>query len=369
MAGSGAAKYPVWLLNPQGQVIKLLDRFIKLKYVLATNGIGVANIQLNPSFDMSMVQEDSQLMIYRQLPGQQKYRDGDAVWLVRDWDWIMSQRGQEQIGLVGYSANEILDRAIVAYAAGTSQAKKSSTPVDNLIKALVRDNLGSLATDADRDKSDYLLVEADLGLGPSTSKSMSWRQLLPTVQELAGDAANLGTPVYFDVIRRPGDSQLFTLATWAGHRGVDRTGDNRVILSVRNGTLSEIKWQYSTIDERNYIYVGGQNQKSDRIIVEVESDRANLSPMARRELFVDARNSTKAGLQSDGEAAINKYRPTETFTTKIRDTKAIRFGRDYNYGDIIIVDIGRRVVNVRVDAVEVEVSRGQESIKAQLKVV
>ncbi len=368
---NGAAFYSIWLLSPIGKRIKLIERFTQLKYTLATNGIGVLKLVLLPSFPLNYVQEDCQLLVYRQLPGAAKYRDGDAVWLIRDWEWGISQRGEESIILLAYSASEILDRAIVAYAAGTAQASKSSLATDDMVKALVRENLGSLATDSDRDRSAYLLVDADVSLGPTTSKSMSWRKLLPTLRDLVQDAEGAGPPMYFDVVRRAGES-LFTFATYTGQRGVDHgsTSGNRVILSVRNGTLSEVKWQYATRDERNYMYVGGQGQESDRVVTEVlDSERQNISPFGRREMFVDARNTSQAGLTSEGEAALRKYRPRETFVAEIRDTRALRFGREYGYGAVVVADHRVRSLDVRVDAIEVSVERGRESIRAQLRAV
>ncbi len=366
-----AANYSIWLLSPTGKRIKLIDRFTRLKYTLATNGVGVAKLVLPPSFPLEIVQEDCQLLIYRQFPGRPKYRDGDAVWFIRDWEWSIAQNGRESITLLAYSASEILDRAIVAYAAGSAQATKSSLAIDDMIKALVRENLGSLATDSDRDKSAYLLIESDTSLGPTTTKSMPWRKMLPTMRDLAQDAEGAGTPVYFDVIRRAGES-LFTFATYAGQRGVDHGSASgaRVILSVRQGTLSEVRWRYATRDERNYIYVGGQSQESTRTIVEVqEADRQDISPFGRREKFVDARSTEVASLAAEGEAALRKYRPLETFTTKIRDSQTIRFGREYGYGSIVVADLIHRSVDVRIDAIEVSVGQGKENIKAQLRAV
>lgn len=366
-----AADYSIWLLNPTGKRIKLIDRFIRLKYTLATNGIGVAQLVLPPTFPLEIVQEDCQLLIYRQFPGRPKYRDGDAVWFIRDWEWGIAQSGRESITLLAYSASEILDRAIVAYAAGSAQSTKTSLATDDMIKALVRENLGSLATDTDRDKSTYLLIDADTSLGPTTTKSMSWRKLLPTLRDLAQDAEESGTAVYFDVVRKAGDS-LFTFSTYAGQRGVDHgsTSGKRVILSVRSGTLSEVKWRFATRGERNYIYVGGKEQEANRVIVEVEdADRQNISPFGRREKFVDAKNTAAASLTAEGEAALRKYRPLETFATQIRDTQAVRFGREYGYGSIVVADLTRRSLDVRIDAIEISIGRGKERKKAQLRAV
>lgn len=362
--------YSIWLSTPTGQRIALIDRFNRLQYTLTANGIGVMKIDLGPAFDLDLVQEDSRLDVYRQVPGGARYRDGEATWLIRDWDQLLDSQGRESIVLLAYTASELLDRAIVAYASGSSQARKSSVALDDLIKALVRENLGSLATDTDRDLSTWLLVEADASAGPTSSKSMAWRQLLPTLRELAQDADDLGTPVFFDVVR-PGDGDTFTLQTYTGQRGADhgQESDKPVVLSPRNGTLGEVRFSTQTSNERNVIYVGGQGEESDRTVVTAtDADRISRSPFNRREYFVDARNTLDAGLEAEGQAALKHFRSRKIFAGRIRDTQAVRYGREYNFGDRLVGEFKRQVVDVRLDAVEVMVEGGLEEIWAELRV-
>ncbi len=363
--------YSVWLVTPTGERIKLLDRLVWLSYIVTVNQVGVARVGVPASFPLeSFIQEDTRLEIWRRVPGAGKYIDANTVWLVRDWDETLAQSGEETITIVAYSSDELLDRRIVAYASGTAQAKKGPDYIDDMMKELVAENLGASATDSDRDISDWLSIAADLSAGPQTSMSMAWRQLLPTLRELAQEADDQGSPVFFGVTYDAMSGGL-TFETRVSQWGVDHSGDDsRLVLSPGNGTLSDVTRSFLSSGERNYVYVGGKGQGADRMIVEQEVlARTGLSPFNRREVFIDKRNSGEPDvLGAEAGAAIRKHRPQETFTAKIRDTQAIRYGRDYGFGDRILAEFRGRTAAARLDSVEVSMERGRENISATLRV-
>lgn len=362
--------YSIWLKTPGGKRIALIERFTRLQYTLAANQVGVAKLDLPPSFNLAAVQEDSQLEIYRQVPGGTRYLEGETVWLIRDWEEMIDQQGYEGITLLAYTANEQLDRPIVAYASGSSQASKSDEEIDNMMKALVRENFGALATDPDRDFSAYLGVEADTSAGPESSKAVAWRQLLAVLRELAQDADDKGSPVFFDVIKEPGGNSL-RFVTFSGQRGTNhgKEAGQRVILSPRSGTLSEVRRSYQTSQERNLIYVGGQGEGSEREVITVsDTARIGVSPTNRREYFADARNTeAAAGLTAEGQATLKNFRVREVFSAKLRDSQAVKYGREYKFGDRLVMEFKNRVVEVRLDAVEVTMDRGVETIRCELR--
>jgi hypothetical protein len=369
---SGPTLYSVWLLSPTRIPIALIDRVIRLQLTLTTNTIGVAQLTLPATFPISWIQEDSGLLIWRKVPGGQKYVEGETAWLIRDWDQILTERGEQLISLLAYTANEQLDRAIVDYAASTAYASKTDY-IDDMMKALIRENLGSLATDSDRDFSSWLTVEDDASAGPSRSKAFSWRNVYAVLRELAQDADDQGNPVFFDVVHVPGQ-QTFEFRTYIGQRGIDlsSTGAKQVVLSPRNGTLSNVRRSYVSSVERNAVTVGGKGEGEDREVERATDDtRIAISPINRRELFVDARNTAEgdtAALQAEAATALKNHRPRETFSAKIRDTQAIRYGREYGFGCRVIAELLGRTVDCRLDSVTILVERGNEDIRAELRV-
>ncbi len=362
------ADYSIVLATAYGQRIKLLTQTQRITYTLTVNQIGAAQIDVT-GLNSSLFQEDSRLEIWRQVPGGRKYLEGDTCWFIRDWDNTTTRRGSTYTRLIAYSANYILDAPIVAYKSQTSYATKADY-ADDLIKAIIRENLGSSATDTDRDLSAYISVDADTSDGPSTAKSFSFRNVLATLREIAQDADGNGTPLFFGLTYNP-DTGLFTFSTRTQQWGVDHTesGLGRVVLSTRNGTLSEVTRGYISSGERNYIYVGGQGQESERNVVEVEdSVRIGVSPFNRRELFINASNTNDADeLMAEGDAALKSYRPIEVLSAKTRDTESIRYGREYKFGDRVVTEHNGRTVGARVDSVQVRVERGREDISVELR--
>jgi len=363
--------YSVWVRTPTGTRIKLADRFVRLQYTLTANQIGLAKLDLPSSFPLSYIQEDSQLEIWRQVPGAKKYLEGDALWFVRDWDHVLDGQGREYISLLAYSANMVLDTAIVDYASGTSYAKKTDQ-IDDMMKAIIKENRGALATNSARNISSWLTVEADMAAGPSTTKAFAWRNVLAVLRELAQEADDAGTAVFFDVIYTPGTTAL-EFRTFTSQRGIDHgsTGAKQVILSPRNGTLSEVRRSYISSNERNAVTVGGRGEATDR---EIERDtdaiRIALSPFNRRELFVDARNAEEgdtAALQAEAMAALKNNRPREIFSARIRDTEAVKYGREYGFGDRVMAEFRGRAVDCRLDSIGILVERGLETIRAELR--
>lgn len=359
--------YSVWLLTPTRTKIALIDRLIRLQLRLTVNTIGFAELILPTPFPLSWVQEDSCLKIWRQTPGGKKYLEGDTLWYIRDWDQSLTERGELAISIQAYTANEQLDRAIVDYAAETAYAQKTDN-IDNLMKAIVRENLGSLATNGARDFSNWLTVEPDAGAGPTITRAFAWRNIYATLRELAQDADKLGNPVFFDIVMSGAGLEF---RTYTGQRGVDHSSSGAVpvILSPRNGTLSEVRREYMSSMERNVVTVGGRGEGLERAIVrQEETTRLNISPINRRELFVDARNSeTTAALEAEAGAAIRNHRPRESFNAKIRDTEAIKYGREYKFGDRIVAEFRGRAVDCRLDSIQIVVERGREEIRAELR--
>ena len=75
-----------------------------------------------------------------------------------------------------------------------------------------------------------------------------------------------------------------------------------------------------------------------------------------------------AQLAAEGQAALRNYRPKESYSIKLRDTVGIRYGREYGFGDRLAAEVGNRLAEVRLDAVEVVVEGGRETINGDLRV-
>lgn len=311
----------------------IITDFVSLEYVRVENGIGAMNLIIplaNWQYEDFVV--DDILEIWRAKAGETLLQN-ETSYFVQDWSFITDSNGVEFIKVLAYDANWLLDTAIVAFAAASSEASKSGE-ADDMMKEIVLENLG---TAGDRYKC---AVASNLTLAPSISKAFSRRNVLTVLQEIAETSKTLGTYLAFDVVRV--STGVFEFRTYVGQRGVDHSqgsGDVRLV-SRDYGNLLEPTFITSHVNERNYVYVGGQGEEALREIVErSDATRIAASKWNRREVFRDARNtSTTAGLESEGDSTLGELKPKQILAGKLIDTPYIRYGIEYGFGDILTVE-------------------------------
>jgi hypothetical protein len=253
----------------------------------------------------------------------------------------------------------LLDNKIVAYAAGSAKAEITNE-IDDMMKTIVRDNLGADCTDALRNLgTSVLTVQADATLAPSTTKGMSRRNVLSTLQELAQGSYQGGTYLAFDVVYTSASTLEFR--TYTGQRGINhgRTSASPVIISRERRNLEEpALWERHSA-ERNYIYAGGQGIETERV-VKTSSTAAALG-INRREIWIDARNTdVEAAVQEEADYAVYENRYKRTLTGKIIDTSGCMDGVHYRYGDIVYAEYRGMGYDAHMDAMHVTITGGAE---------
>jgi hypothetical protein len=271
--------------------------------------------------------------------------------------------------VTAYSAIELLKRRHVAANAETAAAKKTDN-IDDMMKAIVREQLGASAAGI-RNISTYLSVEPDASAGTSITKAFSRDMVLNVLQDLAQHSGTTATPIFFDIVApTPSTLEFRTRANqWGEDRSTSSTINKAVILSPDDDTLTDIEIEYDYSNEANYIYVGGSGQESNRVVEPVfDSTRYSLTPLNLRELFVSYTNSNVAAvLQSVGYAALRDARPKKTFTASVQDAPSARYGKHWFFGDTLTTVVDADYTDVRVDAIQVSMQAGKETIQAKLR--
>jgi len=361
--------YFIDVATPQGVRIAEMDNFLALNYARTINDFGVMTLDLDPDTDRSLFRLDGRLGIWRQPSGGGLGLEMDTVWLVRNTKRVMTAKGERRLRITALSAAWLLTGRIVAYNAGSAQATKTATEADDLMKAFVRENMGALATDTDRDWTAMVTVAADETLGVVVDKACARRNLLPVFQEICDQASQLGYPVYFDVVCPTYGALEFR--TWTGQRGADRRASsaNPLILSPEMGAISESEYEEDYINEATYTYAGGDGLEALREIEEAsDTARIGSSPFGRRELFRDARQgSTGDSLTAEAEAALYAARPRRIYRASLTDTEQVRYGRDWQWGDRITVQDYGESFDCEISAVKASVANGRETVQAALR--
>ncbi len=353
-------EFLVWMNTPRWVRLRPID-FISLEYKRVLNAVGILKITLPFDFEPTLLVEESILEVWRGLSGQFAL-DMETVWFLKKKELSLDDNGRETIVITASDANSLLDSRIVD--SGDGPQDYANTPGDDMMKAYVRTNLGPDA--ATLRQIHTLDVQADFGIGPSLDHTTSGDRVLGTLQDISQDSAKQGTQVFFDVVC-PSRGQL-QFRTYLGSRGANRgmTSSNRLVLSPKAGTLSDVLWSYDVTNEKNRAYVAGK----DHVVLQVSDPiRETTTIYSRREVYLNRGNvSSEVLLAAEGRSVIRDNRPREIFQSSIQNTAGIRYGRDWGFGSIVAGEYRGRMVSAMVDAIHVKVERGKSITEARLNI-
>ncbi len=367
------ARYEAWLADPYGNRVAVLDQLTEFSLVKSVNQIGQWSVTYPLEyFDPNWHREDMILDVWRR--GADGNMQRQIAGFLTRLRYFHDSQDRPYVEMSGPDTKYLLDKNIVAYAAGTSYASKSGE-ADDLMKEVIRENLGASATDTDRDLSAYgFSVEADHTLGPSIDRSFSWLNVLAVLKKMQDAARQIGTAVYFDVVPTWQGGRIgFQFRTYINQRGLDRTvtSANPTLLGIEYGNVKAPEYTIDWQDERNYIYVGGQGTGTDRAVEEVsDTARTARSPWRRREHFQQATNeSTTAALQDRGYTELENRRLVETFRAEILSVPGAEYGIDWDFGDKLTINYAFRQFDGTLDAIALDVGAdGSEQITARFEV-
>jgi hypothetical protein len=324
--------------NDEDQATAALD------YVLncSPGSIGVLEMTVPLSVNPALFQPDTRIGVWRSIDGGAPYLDSGAIYLCRYFDY-----GPTSTFVRAYHATSILDRRMIAYAAGTTYTAKAATFADDQIKVFVNQQMGAGIVGADRDGvetyadiSSYVTIQANLSQGANIAKTATRRKLLDVCTEIAQASQIAGTYVTFEIVA-PTESTL-ELRTYAGQRGVDRSvgTTNPVILSPLRGNLTNAHLSIDYTDVASFVIAGGTGEGTARLIgTSFDSALAGNSPFGRIEYFRDGSNvSTQAAVDDEADAGLRAMRPVIIFTGNLIETPSTTRGIDFDLGDIITAE-------------------------------
>ncbi len=373
------SNYTLWLYSAWGTVRGVLPDVLHLRYRRVVNQTGhyraehVANrlpcrilVRYRAAL-LPLLEADSRIEIWR---------DGrlemETCWLVQRVRVLHPAGGSAVIEIGAVPALSLLARRIVAYAVGSPQAERTA-PADVLLKALVRENWGSAASDPARNQSDWLRVAPDAaGMGASEPAPVialaTARQVLLDVAQHASAAAHAaGTLLRFDVVRHT--PALLEFRTYLGARGTDRTHPARLlVLTPDTPGVQQISFSDDHEDAVSLVYAAGQGAERTRQIVALgDPARIARSPFARRERLLDARTARDdAQLATAAQRALANGQPRQTVQVQLRSVAGFAYGREWAWGDRVLVAVAGRVIPATITTVEVQVTYSVAGVQEQI---
>lgn len=369
MAG---AEYSIYLTDPFSVRLGDASNFVSLKYTRVVNDVGVATLVLPGSFNQQFIRApDGRIEIWRRLPGMaREVLETETTWLIKKVTNERDDDGRETIIVEADTPLCVLREPgrFVNFNADSASATVTDA-FDDAIKFVARTNIGSSAG-ASRNLSASIAIAPDLGLAPSGSKSFAWRDCLKVMQELANASAQQDVYLAFDIVAPAPDALEFR--TYIGQRGVDHRfpgGLNPVIISPDFGNMGECSLSTDWRNEITYALAGGRGEGAARLTASAQDDvRIGMSPFGLREKFVQATQyETSTGLQAEAQAVVRTGRPKQIFRGKILDVPDTRYGVHWAWGDFVTVQAFGQSFDARIDAIEVTVARGKETIAAWVR--
>lgn len=344
------SQFRLFYNDPFGIYAKTINTWYRLEYNRVENDIGSLTVDLPAIYPSGFFKIDGRLMVYvRENPFAPEHLDGEGVYFIRLVTEKTDEQGKTYIHILAHDAIDLVNRRIVAYASDTAYTKKT-TNAEAMIKAIMRENFGSLATDTNRDITAWMTIQPDLGQTTVTmEKSFAWQLVLPIIQDICAESRdNNNQYLCFDVVPNQG---IFEFRTYIDQRGSYRglRSAKQLIFSYDNQALSYSAITFDSSNEKNFIYAGGQGQESDRVIkTAYDSARIALSPFNRIEDFYNASHETGDGVQSDANTQLAKYSNKIKFNGHVVQKTGLVLGINYSFGDVVVAKIGDYSFDVHI---------------------
>lgn len=206
--------------------------------------------------------------------------------------------------------------------------------------------------------------EPDMSLAPKVKVTSPTGQVLSVMQGLAkkamypdGYPGITGRPIFFDLYASARNPLAFTFAVFPDQRGRDLTQHAPVTLRATVDLLKvEVAKDHS--GEVNAVfYTAGTNKR-----VMADTSRSLLGPFARRE--------SSAGATIDAAAALRDGLPQWAVRASLVDTANCVLGRDYWWGDAVLVVVDGLTYTMRLDALSISIdAAGNEQRSGRFNLV
>lgn len=333
-----AVRHKIRLYSPQGVMQAEFDAWRSLDVVKRINSFHTHVMTMDRSLDdrWQLFQTDSLVELLRSDLERNIGWYREYIGFHRTPQRILTEQGTRTFVSYGRSVDDLLDRRSILYYADTSYTDKTG-PADDVAKAFVRENAGSLANSGARHRQG---MWANFVVGDNVSAAATWkgqrsyRNLLQVLQEIA---ASRGFD--FQVTLTGFSPPTFLFSTHIRQLGTDRTQTNPpIIFGAEFGNIRSLDYTQSRTEEATVAIVAGTGQKGARIVRVVEGVAKVDSPWNDREVVRDARNEdTTSALDAIANNMLISAGAQESFKVVPLQTPQYAYGRDYFFGDKVFV--------------------------------
>ncbi|MCA9979197.1 MAG: hypothetical protein KDD89_00110 [Anaerolineales bacterium] len=337
-------RYYVSVEDSSGSVVDIINQPLSIAYDLGLSRRNVLTLQLS-GYERYTLPQDSVLGLYRRDSRISPDFVNVANFIFKTEVKALAESGLKTRTIYGASPEELIQKAVIAYPAGSAQTRKNGD-VAQVLASFVNENSGSLALTSNGRYVDHitpLTVPTPSAVGLNWQGSRSGKSLMDVCQDIVSYARENGLRLDFRVTYSAG---AYTLQV--GILGTDRTatavnpatglngaGYRPIVISPLLENMRSYQDSLARMNEANVIIALGAGEQEDRqtaVAVNVASQSA--TSLAHREAIVNATNETASGLTAKATAELDMMVGKRNFSAQPDYTK-VRLFTDYSVGDFV----------------------------------
>ena len=364
--------YELRLVHPNGYYVRIVDDYLSLEYTMALNEIGEMTLVLPGDHVLSNYPKNARFEIWRSVGNGPLKLEGNTQWRIQRRTRTTDEAGNRTYTIMAKDLKSLPECRIVAYNHGDLTFGESlGDYADDIMKLVVRQNLGALASNTARSLASVLTVADDLSAGAFIAAEYAHENVFDTLKKLADSSYQNGTPVYFDVIVNGSPNELlFTTATVCP--GTDRrtSAGSTLVIGYDQGTLGAHEVVEDYTEEITYVYAGGPGEDDMRLTsFQEDTDRSGDSIFGLREVWLDFQEAdTQEKLDAEALGALHAGRPRKMLVGSILNVPGCLYGLHWGLGDYLTASADEETFDCLVTAVHVSLqANGQEAIDAGLR--
>lgn len=318
-------------------------------------------------YNPSLFQPFGRVLVQRTIGTAQPYIDFNVPWFILNGPYYAVDASG--LSTVRFDCVDplglILPSRVIPYNEYTPYTQKVDF-ADDMLKQIIGENMGALATDTARSLATYLSLQPDVSAAPIIfMEGMSQRYVLDVLTDIVNASANDDTPTWlgFDIELAGELIGLLEFRTYIGQRGVDHrfpSGNPPLLLSVDAGNLQNVETSVQYKDSASFVYARGAGVGTIAAVATAQDDALiALSPFGRREKIVDGGSVAGAdALDFLARSELRNARPRQFMQANLAETNTTLRGIQWDFGDYCTANYKGLTFDVRVDKVAVTLEPG-----------
>lgn len=341
----------------RGNTKKVMDRLYYMSYTLPTRTYGVANLRLPADYGFTSIKDYDRIRIERN-----GVIEGDTDWFILNYGYGEDSNGREYIKIKAFSALFLIFGPIARHYAGYSKALIEDLEADDIIKRIVRENMGVDTEDSTRMLlSELFEVEAPTAFADVDSKGFSNRRISDVIQQIAEKNG-----VYYDVVLKNTRDNKLIFKVFYPYRGFDKSAD--LIFSKKKKNLKRPDLEYVYSEEYVITYGLGEGDGPNRVVQFSRNIPRRDHPWARvREATVSVNSKTAAIIAAEAAGKQANHGPYVKVSGTLVDTEETQYGRDWQRGDVISIKHHDIIVPATIYSVANTYQNNREDVQAEIQ--